>query len=118
MKIDQHTPDAVMQGLIDGKEYTNRVAGSCVYRCPHCGHRIRFRWKHFFKADERSFLKREFRSEFNKLMTNNPEEDEGFLDFHCPTCDAPTRLNFAVFDYTQIAYHFDIRSVFVGERLK
>jgi len=118
VQIKQYAPDAVIQGLLDGEDYTNRVAGNCVYHCPHCGHQIRFRWKHFYKADEQTFLKHEYRSEFNKLTIDHPDEDEGFLDFHCPTCGAPTRLNFAIFDYTEIAYHFDLRSVFVGERLR
>lgn len=118
MKINQYMPNSVIQGLIDGEDYVNRVAGSCVYHCPYCKHRIRFRWRNFFKADERSFLQPEYQSTFNHLIADSHDDENSFLDFHCPTCGAPTRINFTAIDYTELAYHFDIQSVFVGERLK
>jgi len=117
VQIDRYDPDTVIQGLLDGEGYTNRVAGSCMYRCPRCRHRIRFRWKHFLKADHRSFIKRDFRNLFNGLVAHDMDDEHGFLDFHCPTCQAPTRLTFTIHDYTEIAYHYDIDAVFVGERL-
>jgi len=118
VQIDRYNPDAIIQGLLDGEDYTNRVAGSCIYWCPHCGHGIRFRWKNFYKADERSFLKQQFRRDFDRLTPQDTDEELGFLDFHCPTCNAPTRLIFAIHDYTEIAFHYDMRTVLVGERLR
>ena len=40
--IDHYEPKAVMRGLLDGDDFSNRVAGTCIYMCPRCAHRIRF----------------------------------------------------------------------------
>lgn len=113
--IDHYEPRAVIRGLLDGEDFANRVAGSCVYRCPRCGHGIRFRWRSFYQADERSFLRRRFRRRFDDLTPERPPAEQGFLDFHCPTCAAPTRIIFSVQDYTQIGFHFDIYAALVGQ---
>jgi len=116
VEIAQFDPDRVIQGLLNSEDYTNRVAGSCIYSCPHCGHRIRFKWHNFRKSDERSFLKRDLRPLFDALTPKNPYEKQGFLDFHCPTCKTPTRIIFSINDYTLLAFHFEIDLVLVGER--
>ncbi len=116
MEIRHYDPDTVIQGLLDSEDYNNRVAGSCIYHCPHCGRGIRFRWKNFYKADARSFLKSAIRQRFDAIKRQATDDDEGFLDFHCLTCHAPTRIIFAIHDYTELAYHFDIRAVYIGER--
>ena len=113
--IDHYEPSAVMGGLLDGQDFSNRVAGSCVYHCPRCRRRIRFRWRSFYQADERSFLRRKLRPLFDDLTPDRPPAEQGFLDFHCPTCTAPTRIIFSVQDYTQIAFHFDVYAVLVGQ---
>lgn len=115
MDIDHYQPNAVMRGLLDGPDFSDRVGGSCVYRCPRCGHRIRFRWRSFYQADERSFLRRRFRAAFDDLTPSRPPSEQGFLDFHCLTCKAPTRIIFGVRGCTQIAFHFDICDVLVGQ---
>ena len=116
MEIEQFDPDDVIQGLLDGDDYRNRVAGSCIYCCPRCGHKIRFKWNNFYKADKRSFLRRTARQHFDEHLPFTPSAERGFLDFHCPTCNAPARIIFAAHDYTLLAFHFDIESVLVGER--
>ena len=113
--IDHYEPSAVMRGLLDGQDFSNRVGGSCVYCCPRCRRRIRFRWRSFYQADERSFLRRRLRRLFDDLTPDRPPAEQGFLDFHCPTCAAPTRIVFNVRDYTQIAFHFDVYVALVGQ---
>jgi hypothetical protein len=114
--ITHFDPDHVIQGLLDSDEYTNRVAGSCIYCCPHCNHRIRFKWRNFQKSDARSFLKQAVLPYFDSFTPDNPYEEQGFLDFHCPTCNAPTRIIFSINDYTLLAFHFEIDLVLVGEK--
>jgi hypothetical protein len=116
VEIEQFDPDGVIQGLLDSDDYTNRVAGSCIYGCPRCGHRIRFKWRNFQKSDEKSFLKRGVRPQFEALTPTNPFDKQGFFDFYCPTCQAPTRIIFSINDYTTLAFHFEIDLVLVGER--
>lgn len=115
MDIDHYEPRDVIHGLLDGQDFANRVAGSCVYHCPRCRHGIRFRWRSFYQADERSFLRRRFRRQFDDLTPDCPPAEQGFLDFHCPTCAAPTRIIFSIQDYTQIGFHFDIYAALVGQ---
>ena len=115
MDIARYQPHALIRGLLHGRDFNNRVGGSCIYRCPHCSHQIRFRWRSFYEADERSFLHRKFRRPFDDLTPARPPSEQGFLDFHCLTCKAPTRIIFSVQDYTQIAFHFDIYDVLVGK---
>lgn len=116
MEIELYDPDSVIQGLLDGEDFTNRVASSCVYRCPHCWHRIRFKWRNFYKADERSFLRGDVRKQFDAHTPITPSAELGFLDFHCPSCKAPVRIIFTANDYTMLAFHFEIEHVLVGER--
>ena len=113
--IDHYEPRDVIDGLLDGPDFANRVAGSCVYHCPRCRHGIRFRWRSFYQADERSFLRRRFRRQFDDMTPAGPSAEQGFLDFHCPTCAAPTRIIFSIQDYTQIGFHFDIYAALVGQ---
>ena len=116
MEIEQFDPDSLIQGLLDSEDYTNRVAGNCIYSCPRCGHRIRFKWRNFHKSDKRSFLKQAVRPPFDALTPINPFDKQGFLDFHCPSCHAPTRIIFSINDYTLLAFHFEIDLVLVGEK--
>lgn len=113
--IDHFEARAVFRGLLDGDGYRNRVAGSCIYGCPRCGHRIRFRWRSFYRANGRSLFRRQLQRIFDDLTPSLPADEQGFLDFHCPTCAAPTRIIFSAQDYSKIAYHFDIYAALVGE---
>ncbi len=115
--IDQYEPRAVFRGLLDGEGFRNRVAGSCIYRCPHCKHGVRFRWRSFYHADNRSIFKQKLRGVFDDLTPNLPADEQGFLDFHCPSCGAATRIIFRAQGHTQNVYHFEIYGVLVGERL-
>jgi DNA-directed RNA polymerase subunit RPC12/RpoP len=114
-QIDHYEARAVFRGLFDGEDYRNRVAGACIYQCPRCGHRIRFRWRSFYQADGRSAFKRRLRGFFDDLTPALSAGEQGFLDFYCPTCSAPTRIIFSADDYTKIAYHFDVYAALVGE---
>ena len=113
--IDHFDARAVIRGLLDGDDYRNRVAGACIYRCPRCAHRVRFRWRSFYQAKGRSVFKRQLRRVFDDLTPSLPADEQGFIDFRCPTCTAPTRIIFGAHDYTKIAYHFDVYAVLVGE---
>lgn len=113
--IDHYEPAAVMRGLLDGDDYCNRVAGTSIYTCPRCSRRIRFRWRSFYQADGRSLIRRSLQRIFDDLTPQLPGDEQSFLDFHCPTCQAPTRIIFSIHDYSKIAFHFDIYAVLVGE---
>ncbi len=113
--IDHYEPKAVMRGLLDGDDFSNRVAGTCIYTCPRCAHRIRFRWRSFYRADGRSLMPRHLRRILDDLTPNLPTDEQSIIDFSCPTCEAPTRVIFSILDYNKIAYHFDIYAVLVGE---
>ena len=113
--VDHFDAKAVFRGLLDGDDYRNRVAGACVYRCPRCGRRIRFRWRSFYRANGRSVFKRQLRRIFNDLTPALPADEQGCIDFHCPSCAAPTRIIFSAIDYSKVAYHFDIYAALVGE---
>lgn len=116
MEIEQFTPDILIHGLLSSEDYVHRVAGSCTYQCPHCGHRIRFKWRNFYKADERSFLKKFVRQAFDEHTPIIPSAELGFLDFHCPSCQTPARIIFTADDYTKLAFHFEITKVLVGKK--
>ena len=113
--IDHYEPQAVMRGLLDGDGFRNRVAGACVYTCPRCRHRIRFRWRSFFRADGRSPLPRQLRRIFDDFTPDLPTAEQSVVDFYCPSCRAPTRIIFSILDHKKIAYHFDIYAALVGE---
>ncbi len=113
--IDHFDARAVFRGLLDGDDYRNRVAGTCIYRCPRCAHRVRFRWRSFYQANGRSVFKRQMRRVFDDLTPTLPADEQGFIDFYCPKCTAPTRIVYSAHDYTKIAYHFDIYAALVGE---
>jgi len=113
-QIDHYDPRAVFRGLFDGDNYLNRVAGACVYQCPRCRHQIRFRWRSFYQADGRSAFKGNLRRCFDDMTPVLSTDEQGFLDFFCPTCSAPTRVIFSAHDYTAIAYHLDIYAALVG----
>lgn len=112
--IDHYEASAVFFGLLDGEDYRNRVGGSCIYRCPRCSHGIRFRWRSFYQADGRSAFQRKLRRVFDDMTPTLSTEEQGMLDFYCPTCSAPTRIIFSAEDYSKIAYHFDIYAALVG----
>jgi len=114
VQIDHYEARAVFDGLLDGEDYGNRVAGACIYRCPRCSHRIRFRWRSFYQADGRSAFERKLQRFFDDMTPTLASEEQGCLDFYCPTCAAPTRIIFSAEDYTKIAYHFDIYAALVG----
>lgn len=113
--IDHYEPQAVMRGLLDGEGFRNRVAGACIYTCPRCRHRIRFRWRSFYRADGRSSLPRQLRRIFDDFTPDLTSDEQSVVDFHCPTCQAPTRIIFSILDHKKIAYHFDIYAALVGE---
>ena len=113
--IDHYQARAVFRGLLDGDGFRDRVAGSCIYSCPRCGHRIRFRWRSFYQSDGRSPFKRPLRRIFDDRTPKLDTDEQGALDFSCPTCAAPTRIIFSAQEYSKIAYHFDIYAVLVGE---
>ena len=112
--IDHYEASAVFRGLLHGADFRNRVAGSCVYCCPRCGHRLRFRWRSFYQADGESAFNRRLRRVFEDMTPRLAADEQGALDFHCPTCAAPTRIIYSAEDYTNIAYHFDIYAALVG----
>ena len=87
---------------------------ACIYCCPRCRHRIRFRWRSFYQADGRSAFKRQLRRFFDDMTPTLSTEEQGILDFYCPTCSAPTRIIYSADDYSKIAYHFDIYAALVG----
>lgn len=113
--IDHYEPDAVMRGLLEGDDFHNRVTGACIYTCPRCAHRIRFRWRSFYRADGRSPMPRILRRVLDDLTPDLPADEQSIIDFHCPMCKAPTRIIFSILNYKKIAYHFDIYAVLVGE---
>lgn len=113
-RIDHYQARAVFHGLLDGEDYRNRVAGACVYRCPRCSHRIRFRWRSFYQAHDRSAFERKLRRCFDDMTPTLASEEQGAIDFYCPSCAAPTRIIFSAEDYSRIAYHFDIYAALVG----
>ncbi len=113
-QIEHYEARSVFQGLLDGEDYRNRVAGTCIYCCPRCNHRIRFRWRSFYQADSRSAFKRKLQRFFDDMTPVLASEEQGFLDFYCPSCAAPTRIIFSAHDYSKIAYHFDIYAALVG----
>ena len=113
--IKHYAPERVMSGLLEGADYRNRVGGSCVYACPRCAHRIRFRWRSFLNADGRSPLKAKLRRAFDDLTPQEAGADRSLIDFHCPTCAAPTRIIYQARQPGTIAPHFDIYAVLAGE---
>ena len=114
-QIDHYEARAVFRGLLDGDDYQNRVASACIYQCPRCRHRIRFRWRSFYGADNGSAFKRKLRRFFDDLTPALSTGEQGRFDFYCPACSAPTRIIFSALDYSEIAYHFDIYAALVGE---
>lgn len=113
-RIDHYEAHSVFHGLLEGEDYRNRVAGACIYCCPRCSHRVRFRWRSFYQADGRSALQRKIRRFFDDMTPTLEADEQGFLDFYCPACAAPTRIIFSACDYSKIAYHFDIYAALVG----
>lgn len=114
-QIDHYEARTVFRGLFDGEDYQNRVAAACIYQCPRCRHRIRFRWRSFYSADSHSVFKRRLRRCFDDLTPALTSGEQSCFDFYCPTCAAPTRIIFSAIDYSKIAYHFDIYAALVGE---
>ncbi len=113
-QIDHYDAPAVFRGLLQGEDFRNRVAGSCIYRCPRCGHQVRFRWRSFYQADGVSAFQRRLRRVFDDMTPTLANDEQGCLDFYCPTCAAPTRIIYGADDYRNIAYHFDIYAALVG----
>ncbi len=111
--IEHFEARSVFRGLLQGADFANRVGGSCIYGCPRCGHRIRFRWRSFYQAAGSSPFKRNVRRILDDLT---PQLDaRNCLDFHCPTCQAATRIVYSVTDSGGSACHFDLYAALVGE---
>ena len=113
--IDHFDASAVFRGLLHGAEYRNRVADSCIYCCPRCAHRIRFRWRSFYQADGVSRFKRRTKRAFDDLTPSLECAEQGCFDFHCPSCSASTRIIFSAHETSELAYHFDIYAALVGK---
>lgn len=113
--VDHFDARAVFRGLLDGEGFRDRVGGACLYRCPRCGHRIRFRWRSFYQANGCSLFKRKLRRVFEDLTPTLAADEQGCIDFYCPACNAPTRIIYSAQDYSEIAYHFEIYAALVGE---
>lgn len=60
-------------------------------------------------------MPRHLRRILDDFTPDLPTDEQSSVDFHCPTCQAPTRIIFSILDYKKIAYHFDIYAVLVGE---
>ena len=112
--VEHYAPESVMRGLLDGAEYRHRVGGSCVYTCPRCSHRIRFRWRSFLAADGRTPLDGKLLRAFDELTPDTPDATHNRIDFHCPGCEAPTRIIYQARNPDAIAPHFDIYGVLAG----
>lgn len=116
VEIEQFQPDIVFTGLLDSETFSNRVGGQCVYECPRCGYRIRFRWRDFLRSDERPLHKRPIRQQFDRLTPDQFTGEHGKFDFGCPSCHAPTRILFSAENYRIRAYHYEIQTILVGAR--
>ncbi len=110
--IEHFGARSVFRGLLQSAEYSNRVGGSCLYGCPRCGHRIRFRWRSFYHATGNSPFKRRLQRVFDDLTPNLEASD--CIDFHCPSCRAPTRIIYSASDSQAPTCHFDIYAALVG----
>lgn len=113
--IEHFDAAAVFRGLLDGDDFGNRVAGSCIYGCPRCAHRIRFRWRSFFQAKNSPSFRRRMRRAFDDLTPKLEAGEPGLVDFFCPGCRAPTRIVFRASPANNDSYHFDIYAALVGE---
>ena len=113
-QIDHFEAHSVFYGLLEGADYRNRVAGACIYCCPRCSHRIRFRWRSFYQANNSSAFKWKLRRVFDDMTPTLQADEQGSLDFYCPACAAPTRIIYSADDYAKLAYHFDIYAALVG----
>ena len=111
--IEHFGARSVFRGLLQGAGYSNRVGGSCLYSCPRCGHRIRFRWRSFYHATGDSPFKRGLRRVLDDLTPNAEASD--CLDFHCPGCRAPTRIVYRASHSQTATCHFDIHAALVGK---
>ncbi|MCY3573867.1 MAG: hypothetical protein OXG92_04225 [Chloroflexi bacterium] len=110
--IDHFEARSVFRGLLQGADYVNRVGGSCIYGCPRCGHRIRFRWRSFYQAAGSSPFKHNLRRSLDDMT---PKQDAlNSLDFFCPTCQAATRIIYRVTDSRGTTCHFDLYAALVG----
>ena len=111
--IEYFEARSVFRGLLRGADFDNRVGGSCIYGCPRCGHRIRFRWRSFYHASGGSPFKRSLQRVLDDMT---PKLDAGnCLDFACPTCQAATRIVYCATDSSGSACHFDLVAALVGE---
>ncbi len=110
--IEQFEARSVFRGLLQGAGYANRVGGSCIYACPRCGHRIRFRWRSFYQAAGSSPFQRKLRRIFADLTPKQAACN--CLDFFCPTCQAATRIVYNVADGSGATCHFDLYAALVG----
>ncbi len=111
--IEHFEARSVFRGLLQGADFANRVGGSCIYGCPRCGHRIRFRWRSFYEAAGGSSFKRSVQRVLDDMT---PELDaRSCLDFRCPTCQATTRIVYSATDSSGATCHFDLVAALVGE---
>ncbi len=113
--IDHFDARSVFRGLLDGEDFRNRVAGSCVYGCPRCEHRIRFRWRSFYHAEGSPSFPWRMRRAFDDLTPSLDADEQGMVDFFCPGCRAPTRIVYSACATSISSYHFDVYAALVGE---
>lgn len=112
--IEQFSPDQVFHGLLAGEGFSSRVGAACIYHCPRCRHRIRFRWQSFYQWDGASCFTRALRRRFDDMTPALAAEEQGAFDFFCPTCGAPTRIIFSANRQGIAAYQFDLYAALVG----
>ena len=113
--IDHFEAAAVFRGLLNGAGFRNRVAGSCVYGCPRCDRRIRFRWRSFYRAGSQRSFNRQRRRRFDQLTPSLDADEQGCLDFFCPGCRAPTRIIFCARLHSGASANFEVYAALVGE---
>lgn len=64
------------------------------YTCPDCGETLFFTFQDLEKHShsEHSNLSTSESAEMTKRFNKSQDEFNSFLDFHCPGCEAPTRV--------------------------
>jgi len=113
-KIEVFEASVVFRGLLDGVGFTNRVAHSCLYRCPRCHQRIRFRWHSFYQGEGSAVFERRLRRRFDELTPPPRIATQDSMDFFCPGCRAPTRIVYIARDSGANSTHFELYLVLVG----
>ncbi|MCY4145968.1 MAG: hypothetical protein OXE95_09025 [Chloroflexi bacterium] len=110
--IEHFEARSVFRGLLQGADFANRVGGSCIYSCPRCGHRIRFRWRSFYQAAGSSPFKRSIQQTLDDMTPRLGARH--CLDFLCPNCQATTRIVYSVTESSGSTCQFDLYAALVG----